>query len=163
MNKRDLLQHNVLPEGKEPWLSYDNYLELKQLFEAVPLPSQEETASHDQYLDLHRILTDVAGLEVPQNEAAIHFNAFALLRRGYHVEAITQEEYDHLLNLMAGLEKPDLDDMDLFDMGGHQDLYTYLTKSMGLSVQPGRGPVWHRAEALIKKYEAESLRASSPG
>ena len=156
MNKRDILQHNVVPEGKKPWLSYDKYLELKRLFEAVPLPSQEDTTGDGRYLSLHRFLKEVAGLEVSKNEAAIHFNAFALIRRGYQVEDITLEEYERLLKLMDGLEKPHLDDMELYDTGGHRDLYTYLTKSMGLSVQPGRGPAWHRAEALIEKYEAES-------
>ena len=28
----------------------------------------------------------------------------------------------------------------------------YLTKAMGLSVQRGRGPAWHRAKALIEKF-----------
>ena len=77
------------------------------------------------------------------------------------VENITQAEYEHLLTLMDGLEKPSIDDMDLYDTGGHRDLYSYLTKGMGLSVQPGRGPAWHRAEALIKKYETESGGTSS--
>lgn len=77
------------------------------------------------------------------------------------VEDITQIEYEHLLKLMDGLEQPDVDDMDLYETGGHRDLYTYLTKSMGLSGQPGRGPAWHRAEALIRKYEVESLKGGS--
>lgn len=28
----------------------------------------------------------------------------------------------------------------------------YLTKAMGLSVQRGRGPAWHRAKALMEKF-----------
>ena len=58
---------------------------------------------------------------------------------------------------MVGLEQPGIDDTDLYETGGHRDLYNYLTKGMGLSVQPGRGPAWHRAQALIKKYEDECV------
>ena len=35
MNAETILQLNVVPEGKEPWLSYDQYLELKRLFRQV--------------------------------------------------------------------------------------------------------------------------------
>lgn len=155
MNKTELLQLNVIPEGKEAWLNYDHYLELKRLFEALPVPTTKETTTDLQYLNLHRFLTDVAGLKLPLNEAAIHFNAFALIRRGYRVETITTDEYQQLRRLMEGLEQPGLDDLDLYEVGGHRKLYTYLTRGMGLTAQQGRGPVWHRAKALIEKYEAE--------
>ena len=82
MNKADILQLIVIPDGQEAWLSYDHYLELKRLFEAAPLPSTEETIDNRLYIDLYRFLTEVAGLDLPFNEAAIHFNAFALIRRG---------------------------------------------------------------------------------
>ena len=144
---------NALPEGQAPWLSYDHYLTLKALFEAAPLPSDEEPIPENSYLDLHRFLTQVAGLPLPLDEKAIHFNAFALIRRGYNVEAITEKEYEQLCRLMRELEEPDPDDLDLYESGGHRALYDYLTKAMGLSVQPGRGPAWHRAKALIEQYE----------
>jgi hypothetical protein len=54
---------------------------------------------------------------------------------------------------MAGLEQPDKNDMELYDSGGHRDLYIYLTQMMGLFVQAGRGPVWYRAQALIDRYQ----------
>lgn len=75
--------------------------------------------------------------------------------QGYKVETITQAEYEHLRQLVEGLEQPSPDDLDLYETGGHRDLYNYLTQKMGLSVQRGRGPAWHRAQALLKKYEAE--------
>ncbi|MCB0174930.1 MAG: hypothetical protein KDJ97_30755 [Anaerolineae bacterium] len=153
MNKSELLQLNVIPEGKAAWLSYEQYLELKRLFEAVPLPSAEETTDNLAYLALHRFLSEIAGLQLAPDEAAIHFNAFALIRRGYKIEAITLEEYKQLRRLMAGLEQPDIDDVDLYETGGHHALYDYLTRGMGLTVQPGRGPAWHRAKVLIEKYE----------
>lgn len=155
MNKEELLQLNVLPEGKAAWLSYDQYLTLKRLFEAVAPPAEREMVTDQGYLELHRFLIQVAGLTLPLTEAAIHFNAFALIRRGYKVETITSEEYDHLCRLMSGLAEPSPDDMDLYEAGGHRALYDYLTKGVGLAVQPGRGPVWHRAKALIEQYEAE--------
>jgi hypothetical protein len=156
MNKADILQLNAIPDGQEAWLSYDHYLELKRLFEAVPLPSTGQTTADRPYIDLHRFLTEVAGLKLPFNEAAIHFNAFALIRRGYRVETITAEEYKQLCRLMEALEQPSMDDLDLYDTGGHRELYNYLTKAMGLSVQRGRGPAWHRAKALMEKYETDS-------
>jgi hypothetical protein len=155
MNKAEILELNVIPEGQEAWLSYDHFLELKRLFEAVPLPTTEETTADLPYVDLYRFLTDIAGLKLPFNEAAIHFNAFALIRRGYRVETITAEEYKQLCRLMEGLEQPSIDDLDLYDTGGHRKLYNYLTKGMGLMVQRGRGLAWHRAKALIEKYEAD--------
>ncbi len=69
------------------------------------------------------------------------------------VEEITAQEYDKLVQLMDGLEHPHADDLELYEFGGHRDLYDYLTKGMGLSVQKGRGPAWHRANALINKHE----------
>jgi hypothetical protein len=149
MNKQDFLKLNVVPEGKEPWLSYENYLKLGQLFEAVDSPDR---GIDDDYLALHHFLVAVAALEVPQDAASIHFNAFTLLRRGYKVEEITPQEYADLVRLMDGLEQPDRNNMDLYDMGGHRDLYNYLTKTMGLPVLAGRGPVWYRAQTLIEKY-----------
>lgn len=153
MNKAEVLQLNVIPEGRAAWLSYEQHLELKRLFEAVPLPVAEETTCNLAYLGLYRFLTEVVGLELALNEAAIHFNAFALIRRGYKIEAITLEEYEQLCRLMDGLEQPDIDDFDLYDTGGHRALYDYLTRRMGLPVQAGRGPAWYRAKALIDNYE----------
>lgn len=75
----------------------------------------------------------------------------------YRVETITAAEYQQLRRLMEGLEQPGIDDLDLYDTGGHRDLYNYLTKGIGLTVQRGRGPAWHRAKALIEKYETGQL------
>jgi hypothetical protein len=52
MNKAEILQLNVIPEGQAAWLNYDQYLELKRLFEAVPLPAAEETPDNLQYINL---------------------------------------------------------------------------------------------------------------
>ncbi len=94
------------------------------------------------------------------NESAIHFNAFALIRRGYKVEEITAEEYNKLLQLMANAQQADIEDLDLYEVGEHRNLYTYLTKQMGLSVKKGRGPVWHRAKALIDEYKSANKNPS---
>ena len=152
MNRQDVLQLNVIPDGKEAWLTYEQYLRLKQLFEAVPLPDARETTNNPHYLQLHQFLNTVAQLDLSLNEAAIHFNAYVLIRRGYNVEAITPAEYERLSQLMTGLEQPAPDDTDLFDTGGHRALYDYLTKAMGLPVQKGRGPAWHRAHDLLNAY-----------
>ena len=147
MNKTELLQLNVIPEGKAAWLSYEQYLRLKQLFETVSLPSLEDTTDDLAYLALYHFLTEVAGLELPRNEASIHFNGFALLRRGYKGETITLDEYEQLRRLMIGLEQPSMDDFDLYD---------YIIREMGLTVQRGRGPAWYRAKVLVEKYEADN-------
>ena len=85
MNADTLLQLNVVPEGEEARLTYDQYQELKRLFEAVSPLSME---------------------------------------------------------------------MDLHEMGGHRGLYNYLTTRLGISVQPGRGPVWDRAKRLVEAYNS---------
>ncbi len=113
MNKQAVLQLNVILDGgKEAWLTYEQYLRLKQLFEALPLPDTTETTNEPRYRQLHQFLSTVAHLDLPLNEVAIHFNTFALIRRGYKVESITPAEYERLRNLMAGLEEPALDDTD---------------------------------------------------
>jgi hypothetical protein len=152
MNKQAILELNAVPEGKAAWLNYENYLQLEQLFEAVEAPGQGSL--DPKYAALYDFLVKVAGLtlRLPRSQAAIHFNAFTLLRRGYAVEEITETEYKDLVRLMSGLEQPVKTDMDLYDFGGHRDLYNYLTKQMGLFVPPGRGPAWYRAQALIEKY-----------
>ncbi len=157
MNREDILKLNVIPDGKEAWLSHDHYQELKTLFEMVNTPSNDKNIVDSQYFQLHHFLTSIAKLHVPLNEFAIHFNAFALIRRGYQIEDITTEEYDQLLDLMDGIEQAHIDDMALYEFGGHRDLYNFLTKRMGLSVQKGRGPVWHRAKSLIDKYRKQHV------
>lgn len=153
MNKETILQLNVIPEGKEAWLSYDQYHELKRAFEAVELPSSEVDIQGEAYFKLYDFLTNVAQLSVPMNEAALHFNAFALIRRGYKIEEITEEEYEQLSQLMINADQTDIEDMSLYDFGGHRDLYNFMTSKVGLSVKPGRGPVWHRAKDLLDHYE----------
>lgn len=152
MGKTDtLLQLNVVPEGKTAWLTFDQFQELKNLFEAVsPFLPEMDTAA----FRLHRFLTVVARLDVPVNVEAIHFNAFVLIRRGYKVEEITEKEYQDLLRLMDGLEQPEPDDMELHEVGGHRALYNYLTTQMGISVSKGRGPVWYRAKRLMECYNS---------
>lgn len=81
MKKQDFLKLNVVPEGKEAWLSYENYQELERLFEAVDVPGPGEL--DDSYLALYDFLVRTAGLTLPRDKASIHFNAFTLLRRGY--------------------------------------------------------------------------------
>jgi hypothetical protein len=155
MNKQDFLKPNVVPEGKEAWLSYEDYLALERLFEAVGVPGPGKFG--DTYTALYGFLVRTAGLTLPKDKAAIHFNAFTLLRRGYKIEEITEREYRELLRLMDGLEQPHKTDMELHDTGGHRDLYNYLTKTMGLPAQAGRGPVWYRAQALIEKHIQEEV------
>lgn len=71
------------------------------------------------------------------------------------MEDITPNEYRDLLQLMTDADPAPIDDMDLYEFGNHRDLYIYLTKTMALSVPAGRGPVWHRAKALIEQYELQ--------
>lgn len=155
MNKQDVLKLNAVPDGKAPWLSYENYIKLGQLFDSVNPPDQN--VMDENYTALYNFLVTVAKLKLPMDTAYIHFNAFALLRRGYKVEDITEAESLALVRLMAGLEQPDKNDMDLYDTGGHRDLYNYLTQQMGLWVEAGRGPVWYRTQSLIEKHQTRLL------
>lgn len=88
VNKQDYLKLNIVPEGKAAWLSYEEYLELAWLFEAVDIPSEDPIApdvgTPSAYADLYNFLVRVAGLtNLPRSQQSIHFNAFTLLRRGY--------------------------------------------------------------------------------
>ncbi|OQY44376.1 MAG: hypothetical protein B6242_12840 [Anaerolineaceae bacterium 4572_78] len=153
MNKHNVLQFNVIPEGKKAWLNYKHYMELKVIFEAVDIPTSEIDITNNQYFQLYHFLTNIAKLVVPMNKVAIHFNAFALIRRGYKIEEITVEEYQKILTLMDGLETVNIDDTVLHDFGGHRNLYNHLTRNMGLFVKQGRGYVWHRAKDLVENHE----------
>jgi hypothetical protein len=136
MNVETILQLNVVPEGKEAWLSYDQYLELNRLFDRV---SPFETEVNGEAFRLYDFLTTTAKLNVPITVKSIHFNAFVLIRRGYKVEEITEKEYQDLVRLMDGLEQPDPDDMELHEFGGHRNLYAYLTTKWEFRCRQGVG------------------------
>jgi hypothetical protein len=165
MIKEELLKLNAVPEGKSAWLSYDHHLELKRLFDALTASSQKGAAQTSKGLALarlHHFLSDVAKLTLAEDkadlEAAIQFNAFVLIRRGYKVEDITKSEYLALAQLMDGIEQPDPDDMTLHETGSHHAVYEFLVRKLGLSVQPGRGPAWHRAKRLLEAFEAKQVK-----
>ncbi|OQY27048.1 MAG: hypothetical protein B6243_13445 [Anaerolineaceae bacterium 4572_5.2] len=69
MNKYVLKQLNVVPEGKEPWLSYNERSRLQHLFDAVPLSDEKKNVDNFAYLELYWFLTDIAGLNLPFDEA----------------------------------------------------------------------------------------------
>ena len=146
---------NYVPEGRAAWLNYAQHQKLRKLFETVPLP---QPADHlrMEYETLYTFLLEEAGLsQLPQHEPAVHYSAFVLMRRGYQAEEITDAEFHSLKELVAAAEQPDPDDMELHPVGHHRTLYTYLTKEMGLTVTPGRGPVWSRAKTLLDQHAAK--------
>jgi len=79
MNRENVLALNVVPDGKEAWLSYDQYQELKRLFEAVDAPVSDQGIVDSRYVQLHLFLTNIAGLPPPLSEFAVHFNALMAL------------------------------------------------------------------------------------
>ena len=163
MDKEALLALNRIPEGKPPWLNYKAFRKLQQLFERLDPPDEEmDELGEEDYYRLHAFLVEVAGLSIPETQVAVHVNAFVLIRRGYQVEEITETEYARLLTLLEGTEKADLDDMDLHDSGNHRALYQYLTEGLGVFVEPGRGPVWHRAMQLVKHHEQAKSNVQAP-
>jgi hypothetical protein len=148
---------NHIPDGKTAWLSHLQYLELGKLLDSVEPPAPSHIQLSEAYFHLHRFLSEKANLTIPETEVAIHFNAFALLRRGYKIEDITEAEYKKLVALMDGIEQPERDDMNLYETGSHRALYEYLVKGLGLVVLPGRGPAWHRAKKLMAHYESQQM------
>lgn len=160
MDKEALLKLNRIPDGKPPWLSYKAFRQLLQLFDKLPPPKETKGLEDENYLRLYDFISDVAGINLPESQDAVHVNAFFLIRRGYRVEEITEMEYVRLSELLKGTEEAYLDDMELHDLGNHRALYTYLSEGLGLFVEPGRGPVWHRARKLAKHYE--STRENTP-
>jgi hypothetical protein len=144
---------NRVPNGVSAWLTYDNYQVLRSLYAALENPLTETGPLSVNYVAMHIFLSRVAKLDVPETAAAIHFNAFAVLRRGYVQEELTESEYRKLKQLLDGAESPDIGDMLLHEEGTHRAIYTYLTRGLSLSVAKGRGPAWHRATKLINAYE----------
>ena len=73
---------HYVPEGKEAWLSNDQYLELKRLFDQVsPFASEMDGEAFSLYDFFDEC--NVAKLNAPMTIDSIHFNAFVLIRRGY--------------------------------------------------------------------------------
>jgi len=160
MDKEALLKFNRVPDGKPPWLSYKAFRKLQRLFEKLAPPEESKALEEEDYIRLHDFLSEVAGIKLPESQEAVHMNAFVLIRRGYQVEEITETEYARLTQLLEGTEEVYPDDLELHDFGNHRALYTYLSEGLGVFVEPGRGPVWHRARQLIEHYEKEQESAS---
>jgi hypothetical protein len=144
---------NYLPDGVAAWLTYDQHRVLRSLYVALENPLTEIGPLSGNYVAMHNFLLRVAKLDMPETVSAIHFNAFALLRRGYVQEELTETEYVKLRQLLDGAEQPDIDDMTLQDEGTHRAIYIFLTRGLALSVAKGRGPAWHRAKKLLNAYE----------
>ena len=153
MDKEALLKLNRVPDGTPAWLDYKAFRRLQGLFEALAPPEETDGLGDEDYFHMYVFLADVAGIEVPESQEAVHLNAFVLIRRGYKAEEITGPEYERLLELLDGTEEPDRDDMALHDFGDHRALYEYLSEGLGVYVEPGRGPVWCRARQLVEAYE----------
>ena len=141
---------NNVPEGRQAWLSYVDYRKLRTLADAA-------IGGDDSVLaPLQAFLERTAGLALPVNidGEALRRAAFTLVRRGYLVESIDPGEYGWLLVLFEVAQKADSDDMDLAETGAHRALHSFLTQRLGLDVEAGRGPVWHRAAKLLDAYRA---------
>lgn len=168
MDKETLLKLNRVPDGKPPWLNYKAFRKLQRLFDKLPPPEESGVLEDADYLRMYDFLEEVAGIKLPELQEAVHLNAFVLIRRGYQVEEITEAEYKRLIGLLEGTEEAYPDDMELHDFGNHRALFTYLSEELGVFVEPGRGPVWHRARQLVERYEkaqesASVLETSSAG
>lgn len=145
---------NKVPEGKTAWLPYIRYQELRRLFNDVDLP--EFAALDEKYFRLHRFLCEVLGDDLPETKESIHQNAWTLLRRGYEIETITEDEYLRLKALFNACNETDNDDMELHPEGSHRALYNYLNHGLGLFIEAGRGPVWYRAKALLNHHNEKN-------
>ena len=150
---------NRVPNGIAAWLTYDEYQVLRTLYAALENPHTETGPLSTNYVAMHSFLSYVAKLDVPETVPAIHFNAFAMLRRGYKQEELTEGEYGKLRRLLSEAERPDIDDMELHEEGTHRAIYNYLIRGLALSVARGRGPAWHRANKLVTAHEQ---RKSNP-
>ncbi len=91
MTQQELLQQNAVPEGKPAWLSHGQHNELRRLFEALPSPATQSAEAEIAYARMHHFLVEIAQVNVPDDKAAIHFNAFVLIRRGFRVDTASQQ------------------------------------------------------------------------
>ena len=144
---------NRVPNGVSAWLTYDEFRVLRSLYARLENPLTETAPLSMNYVAMHEFLSRVAKLDIAETAASIHFNAFAMLRRGYKQEELTEAEYIKLRQLLEGAEEPDIDDMLLHDEGTHRAIYNYLTHGLAFSVAKGRGPAWHRAMRLVIAHE----------
>ncbi len=141
---------NHVPEGRHAWLSYTDYRKLRTLADAAVGGDDAALAP------LQAFLERTAGLSLPSDidGEALRRAAFTLVRRGYRVESIDPGEYGWLLVLFEVAQRADSDDMELAETGAHRAIYTFLMQRLGLDVEAGRGPVWHRAAKLLEVYRA---------
>lgn len=160
MDKAALLELNRVPAGVPAWLDYKAFRTLQTLFEGLPAPSETDGLGEEGYLRLHDFLVEIAGLAVPETQASVHLNAFTLIRRGYRAEELTKAEFKGLQELLEGTEAPDPDDLERAEFGAQRALSAFLTAELNVYVEPGRGPVWQRANELVRQHELRRANRS---
>jgi len=100
---------------------------------------------------LFEFITGAGGRALDDNvdNDTIRVAAYDLMARGYQVETLMRDEYEGLRDLYLVAEPASADDMELHDEGTHRAMYNFITRTLGLSVPAGRGPVYRRANKLL--------------
>lgn len=150
-----LKERNLIPEGKAAWIPYQRHVELSILFENNIEYESVITTARIQEIIAVSVGINTTGLSIAETMQ----NAWTLIRRGYLPENLSLNELDGLAQIFAEAEEADIEDMELHEEGSHRALYNYITKTLGLYVEAGRGPVWHRAKRLIDHDRSNSIPA----
>ena len=153
-----VLELNVVPEGTEAWLSYAAYRQLQKRLHDLSGEDQGAYAALAHFL----IEMGKLPLEMSASDETIRFNAYTLLKRGYKIEPLNRQDYTELKALFLQAEPADVEDMDLHETGSHRSLYEMLTRKLGLDVEAGRGPVWHRAKRLLNHHGSQFEQSNTP-
>ena len=143
-----VLEMNVVPDGVEAWLSYSEYRQLQKRLGAISGDDPGAYAALAHFL----IETGKLPLDMAASDEMIRINAYTLLKRGYKIEPLGRADYATLKELFLKAEPADVQDMDLHETGSHRALFEMLTRKLGLDVEAGRGPVWHRSKRLLNHH-----------
>jgi hypothetical protein len=132
-----------VPDGRPAWVHYLDYQAIGQAFDGL---------TPDTVPDAVALVRRAADLELPPDFDTVHFNLWALLRRGYWTPDLTDTQRDTLARLFALTNATDEDDdTPLAPEGSHRALHTFLTHELGERIPQTRGATYAVASAYLRK------------
>lgn len=135
-----------VPDGRPAWVHYLDYQAIGQAFDDL---------TPDTVPDAVALVRRAAGIELPHDFDAVHFNLWALLRRGYWTPELTNAQQETLARLFALTNPTDEDDdTPLAPEGSHRALHTFLTRELGERIPQTRGATYAVASAYLRKTPA---------
>lgn len=136
-----------VPDGRAAWVHYLEYQAIGRAFDEL---------TDSTVADAVALVQRVAGVELPSDFATVHFNLWALLRRGYWTPDMTSAQCERLRQILELTNPTDEDDdTPLAAEGSHRALYVFLVRELGERIPETRGAVYAVASAYLRKCTAE--------